>query len=576
MAKAHSREESGDDRKISLPSLPVIEWPVLAASLAVNLLALVLPLVTLQIYDRVLPYTAWPTLHALAAMLVVVLLLDAGLKAARAFLSGWAGARFEHRLGQASVESLLTAPITEIERVPPGEQLERLSAVDPFREFYANQGPIILVDLPFAVLFFALIWMIGGPLVMVPLLLLAVFAALALAVGHALRHAASHRATLDERRFSFLIEAFSGIHTIKALGLEPVMVRRYERLLDGAAIATQRSAALSGHAQVIGSLFSQIATVGTVLVGAWAVTHGSLTIGSLSACTMLAGRALQPLMKAMGVWTYFQSVRVARARLEQLMHLPAERPADAPAFDKLQGHIRLENVSFGYPGQAPLLEGINLEIQPGETIAIIGQNGSGKSTLLGLMSGMLTPTNGRVLHDGIDVQSREAGSLRRQIAYLPEKATLFKGTILQNLTLFRGGDVVDEATQLAAAFGLDRAIAHQPHGFDTKVAHGAQDALPAGMRQRIAMIRALIGAPPVVLFDEANVALDGASDDKLRAVLSSYKRRRTVVLVTFRPSLLKLADRVLKVEAGRLVPVKRADKLRPTPRVRARIAKAVA
>jgi len=548
---------------VSLPLLPSIEWPVLVAALAVNLLALVLPLVTLQVYDRVLPYDAVDTLHALAGMVVVALLLDGGLKAARAYVAGWAGARFEHRMAQISVDRLLSAPVMDIERVPPGEQLERLAAVDPLREFHANQGPAILVDLPFAVLFLGLLWLIGGAIVLVPLVLLGLFAGLALVVGAALRRAAANRATFDERRFSFLIEIFSGIHTIKALALEPAMTRRYERLLDSSAASAQRGAALGGHAQAVGMLFGQLSTAGTVLVGAWFVTQGQLTTGALAACTMLAGRALQPLMKAMGVWTYFQSIRVARDRLRQMLALTAERPADTVAMGRLTGHIRLDGVGFAYPGQAPLFDGVDLEIRPGETIAIVGGNGAGKSSLLGLIGGMLKPTAGRVLHDDVDMLGREVGSLRRQIAYLPQQGALFKGSILQNLTLFRGGAAADDAIRLAAALGLDGAVARQPQGFDTKVAHGAQDALPGGVRQRIAVVRALVGAPPVILFDEANVALDSDSDEKLRALLAGYKGRRTMVLVSYRPSILKLADRVLKIEGGRLVAVARPDQMMP-------------
>jgi len=570
MAQADSSGLTGG----ALPLLPALEWPVLVAAAAVNLLALALPLVTLQIYDRVLPYAAWDTLHALALMLVVAFLVDGGLKAARAYVAGWAGARFEHRLANATVDRLLAAPVSEIEKVAPGEQLDRLAAVEPLREFHANQGPGILVDLPFAAVFLGLLWLIGGAIVLVPLGLLAVFAALALLIGDALRRAAAGRATLEERRYSFLIEIFSGIHTIKALGFEPMMVRRYERLLDSAAIAAQRNAALGGHAQSLGGLFGQLATAGTVLVGAAMVIGGELTVGGLAACTMLAGRALQPLMKAMGVWTYFQSIRVARDRLNAMLALAPERAAELPAIGALEGRIRLDRVSFAYPGGAPLFDGIDLELGPGETVAIVGGNGTGKSTLLNLIGGTLAPTSGRVLHDGVDVLARNASSLRRQIAHLPQQGALFKGTILQNLTQFRTGAAADDAVRLATALGLDQPIARQPQGFETKVAHGAQDALPGGVRQRIAVIRALVGSPPVILFDEANVALDGDSDEKLRQLLASYKGRRTMVLVSYRPSILKLADRVLKIEGGRLVAMARPDQLQPAPGVVAR--KAVA
>lgn len=529
--------------------------PVLVASAATNILGLGLPIVTLQVYDRVIPSAGSETLTLLVIGMVAVIVIDAVARGARARLAAWAGAKAELRLADAALDRLLRAPLGVVQSSSPGMQLDRLSAVDTVREFYANQGTTLMIDAPFAVLFLILIGVIGGWLVAVPLGLLAMFAFAAFGVGAVLRRAIKHRGDIDDRRYSFLLEVLSGIHSVKALAAEPLMVRRYERLSDSAAEAAYDTARWGGLSQAVGQSFFHLTTAGILVLGAAMVLDQRLTMGALAACTLLGGRSLQPLMRIMGLWTQFQSVRLAQDRLDAIATMPSECPEPKPPFEAISGGFRLLGVGFGYTGRERLFDGVDLVVEPGACVAITGANGSGKSTLLQIIQGVVAPDAGVVSVDGIDARTRDPESLRRQVAYLPQRPQIFRGTIMENLTMFRQGAVVREAMALSEATGLDEVVGRLPLGFDTELSDSPADILAGGARQRIAIIRALLGEARIILFDEANLVLDGPSDERLREFLSAQKGRRTMVLVSYRPSLLRLADRIYQISDRRLVPV---------------------
>jgi ATP-binding cassette, subfamily C, bacterial LapB len=576
MSSNHSSQRfSSALPSLRLASLPFLRFgggTVIAASLGTNILALAVPLATLQVYDRIIPNASADTLVVFALALFGAFALDAMLRFARAHIANWAGARMEHTLACAAVDRLLQAPIGAVEAASPGTQLERLAAIDPIRQFYADQGPTILIDLPFAVLFLGLIAVIGGTIVAVPVLLLALFGACAWGIGRLLRRALADRNTIEDRRLSFMIETLVGIHTVKSLAAEPLMARRHERLLDSNAVHAYWVNFLSGVSQALGRLFAQLSVLGVVMPGAFLVVESHMTLGALAACTLLCGRALQPLMSAMGLWAHFQTVRIARERLSSVLELEQERAPDLAPMPTIAGAISLDNVTFGFPRAEPLFENAELQVRVGETIAISGPNGCGKSSLLWLMSGILEPSQGAVRIDGVDIRTRDIQSLRRQIAYLPQYGVLFRGTILENLTLFRDGPVVDDALEVVAALGLDEVVARLPRGLDTMVGDSAVASLAGGVRQRLAIARALVGHQPILMFDEANTMLDARSDEQLRQVLAGYRGRKTMILVSYRPSILRLADRAFLIADRRLVPDRTAARPQAKPQGENRVA----
>ena len=523
---------------------------LLLASLALNVLGTALPIFTLQVYDRVIPNAATDTLVLLVVLLVTVLLGEGLMRATRNALAGWAGARYEHAAGCAAIQRLLHGDFTAVQRDSPGAHLERLSAVDRLREFYANQGATIFVDLPFAFVFAGLIWVIGGPLVWVTVAVFAAFAIAALAVGGFLRRAIGARAQSDDRRTSFMIEVLTGITTVKALTMERQMMRRYERLMDSAASNAHRVTNLSNLSQTLGSLFSNLAVVAVLAYGATLVLAGDMTVGQLACCSLLAGRTLQPLMRAMGIWTNFQGIRIARDRLKALADIPFEPghgKSGGPRVDR--GSIELRDVDFGYASGKEILNGANLKIAAGETVAIVSANGSGRSTVLSMLGGLVRPKNGSILYDGVALGPGHPRPSAAEIGLLPRQGAVFHGTLIDNLTMFRRGPIVDIALDLSERLGLDRYVAAQPQGYETEI--GESETLPGGVRQRIAIVRALVDEPRIVLFDEGNNGLDHDSNDRLLELLRDLKGRTTLVLVSYQPSVLRLADRVYELRDGR-------------------------
>ena len=527
--------------------------PLLLASMGINLLGLALPIFILQIYDRVLPNAATTTLFALIVGLAVALVLDAVLRALRANVATWNGARFEHLTRYRAVERLLRAPLLQLERQSPGSYLERINAIGSMRDFHASQVLLLAIDLPFALMFLGLIGYLGGWIALVPVALLVLFGCLAIAVGRSLRASTVARVEADKQRYDFIIEVLRGIHTVKALALNAAMQRREETLQEDSAVAVRRVTYQGTIAQTLGGLFSQINLVVLVGFGALLVLDARMTMGGLAACTLLSGRALQPLQSAMGLWASFQGIRVARAGIADIMALPSEKVGRTATPD-IAGHVALEDVSFRYGEQEPaVIDGVTLDARSGEIVGIDGDTGSGKSTLFLLMLGLLSPDRGRIEVDGTDIGEIDPDWLRPQVALLQRDGAVYAGTVLDNLTNFREGECVNEALYLSYLLGLDDAVKRLPEGFDTRI--GAGEVLPAGLRQRIAIVRELTKQPKIILFDDADHALDADACRRLMDLLRQLGRRHTVVLASAKPQVMQLAQRRYRLSRGRLVPI---------------------
>lgn len=534
--------------------IPFGMFDMLMASLFINLLSLAMPLSLLQIYDRILPNSSFNTLAMLIGGIAIALLLEAALRVGRSYLSGWVGARFEHMAGCAAIERVLSTSVNDFEKEGSGVHLERIGSLGTLKEFYAGQAIMTLFDLPFAFIFLMLISYLAGSLVFVPIVIIALFAISAMRVGTSLRGALAERMQADERRFNFIIEVLSGIHTLKSMAMETQMLRRYERLQEACAKTDYEVTRHSSTAMGLGALFSQITMFCVVGFGSTFVIDGQLTVGGLAACTMLSGRAMQPLQRAVGIWARFQSIQLARGKLREIFELQPETEGNLPALgNEYSGRIELRDVALQFQDdQPPLFSNVNLRVEPGEIIGISGGNASGKSSLLYIIMGAMRASEGQVLIGGQDLNELDPSSVRRKIAYLPQHGVLFNGTILENLTMFKP-ELEEKALRMARLLGLDDAVARMPLGYDTHVGNGAYDSLPRGIKQRVAIARALMTDPVVLLFDEANAAMDSAGDRVLTEFLEQARGKRTLILVSHRPSLLRMADKVYDLNDGELV-----------------------
>jgi ATP-binding cassette subfamily C protein LapB len=524
------------------------------ASAVINLLSMALPVLMLQIYDRIIPHQALSTLTLLLGGVITALLLECAIRCGRSYITGWLGASFEHKLSCACFRRLLDCSVADYEREGATVHMERIRATGAVRDFYSGQALLAVFDMPFALLYLTLIYILGGWIVLIPLTLMTLFAVAALFNSRNLTAFIEKRTIAEERRFSFIGQALSGIHTVKTMAMELLMQRRYEMLQDSNVHMNFDGSRFSINVLNLSSLFSQVSTILISAVGAVFVVHNTMTPGVLSACVILTGRSLQPIQNLLGTWSRIQQLMVAQDQITKLFAIPPAPSRGRPPLPDGAGGLRLDAVTLTYPGASkPLFEALDLTIIPGECIGIVGDSGSGKTALLSMMAGMISPSDGRVLADDHDLSLYDPSSLAGHIGCLPQQGVLVDGTILENITMY-DASLENKALAIAHEIGLDRAVATMRNGYSTSIANSSSEAMPGGIKQRIAIARALVRDPEIILFDEANVALDAAGDDALRAYLARLKGQRTIVMVTYRPSHLKLADRLFRLKDGGIVP----------------------
>lgn len=537
---------SADLRRV-LPGL-------LLSSFLANILALALPIAILLLLDKIIANRSYETLIVLLFCVILALFLEEILRLLNTRATSWLGARFEHDQTSTALAHLLRVPLRLLRKEEPGVHVNHLLSTTKVADFYSGQSLLVLFDLPFIALFLGLIWFIGGTLVLIPVVLLLFFSLIALRFGSAMRSQTRLRAVQDDRRHNFLVETFRGILSVKLLGLEPQMLRRYERLQES---NVERGADLAyGNAMAssLGQTFTRVMIVGVISYGAFSVISGNMTPGGLAACMMLSVRSLQPLRRGLVAWLRYQTFTEAHQRLDALKNLPAESNVAGNLMPPVRMSIALNNVALARDPEKSnfLFRNLDLLIPPGSCTAINGESGSGKSSLLALINGTYQPDEGEVLVDEKPLSAFAPESISRQIALLPQHGTLFAGTIMENMTMF-DPDRIKDALALAERLGLDRLVANMRLGYDTPVGDGINQTLPSRVIQHVSIVRALLSNPSVILFNESNIDLDREGDRRLRDYLLQEKGRRTIVMVTHRPSMLALADRVLVLRGGKLV-----------------------
>ncbi|MEQ1863537.1 MAG: ABC transporter transmembrane domain-containing protein [Micropepsaceae bacterium] len=540
--------DSGDNSK-SLRRI-WMRADVMAASLAINVLGLALPIAILQMYDRVIRHHSFSTLAVLTLAVFIAFSLEFLLRTLRARIMSVEGARYDHRENYRTLERLLAVDIDAFKKDTPGTHADRFHAIQSVRTFYC-QASSLLADAPFMLVFVGLIAIIAGWMAVVPLILFAGFAALGYMIARHLMRETGRRERCDTKRHNFLVECIGGITTVKSLGLEPLMQRRYERLQEEAADAFGSIVRVTTQTQSIAGELAQAASILTVAIGAIAVVNGALTIGGLAATTILTGRLLQPVLKGLGLWSRYPFIRLAEEKIRRMEDLNPRLVGRHPFPRLTDGILKLENVSFSYAGaKRNVVDNLTLEIPPRTFVGLTGSTSSGRTTLLKLMNGLLTATEGSIRYDDVPVSLYAPQDLRRQIAMMPTSPTIYSGTLLENLTLFEDGPVKRRALALCRVLGLEDYVAGLSRGLETQLS-GAGDT-PLGIAQRISIIRSLAQDPRIILFDTANAALDHDADRMLLQYFQRQKGKRSAVFVTDRPSYLRMCDVVYEMADGRL------------------------
>lgn len=527
---------------------------VLWAALLINVFALVFPMFSMNVYDRVVPNNAVETLWALAIGVVIVIGADLFMRLMRSHFVDEASARVDVRISATLMERVLGM---RLEHRPEsvGSFASNLRGFEQVRDFIASSTVTALIDLPFALLFVVVLAWIS-PWLALPVLvagvLILVFGTVMQQRLHELSET-TYRA--GAQRNATLIESLAGIETIKSQGAESVIQSRWERANAFLARTNVKMRALSSAAMYATNFVSQAVTVSIVVIGVYLIGQRELTMGALIAASMLASRALAPAGQVVGLLMQYQGARTAMRSLEALMAKPVERPAGDNFIHRptLRGEIEFRNVRFSYPNrQDAALEGISFRIQPGERVALIGRVGSGKSTIQRLMMGLYQPSDGAVLLDGIDLRQLDPADVRRNVGCVSQDVTLFYGTMRENITF--GLPYADDGAVLAAAetAGLADFVNRHPRGFDMAVGERGES-LSGGQRQSVGLARAVLHNAPILLLDEPTSAMDFSTEAQITQRIGSFAQDKTVVLVTHRTSLLAMVTRVIVIDGGKVV-----------------------
>lgn len=525
---------------------------VAIAAALINIFALFTSLYTMTVYDRVIPTSAFGSLIGLSIGLFIVMIFDFIMKGLRGYFVDVAGSRLDQRIGRAIFAKILAMRLDQ-RRGSIGGMSAIVREVETIREFFASATISALVDVPFILLTLLVIALIGGSVVWVPIVLIPIVILIGVALQPALRKQSSELLGNALSKQAVLVETIGSLETVKVSGAGPMLDARFDGAMEQHAVFSLRQRIISNLAVNSALTAQMLCYAGVVFVGVFKIADQSMTMGSLIACSILAGRAVAPLSQIAQLLTRIHSARTAYKQIDALMQQPDEignGNRNAPML--LEGGIEFRDVDFRYPGAAELaLRNINFRIKPGEHVALIGPIGSGKSTVARLIAGLYEPASGLVMVDGIDIRQIQAVSFRAKIGALLQDNNLFTGTIRENIELARDGDEA-ELQRVAQMSGAYDFIATLPHGYELRLSDRGEG-LSGGQRQSIALARAMYGRPPIMVLDEPTSSIDTDTENSLIGKLKTELEGRTLILITHRPSLLALVDRVMLMSRGRIM-----------------------
>lgn len=525
---------------------------VAAAAVLVNIFALVTSLFSMVVYDRVIPNNAMSSLVALSVGFGIVIIFDFILKMLRAYFVDVAGADIDYQVGERVFGKLLAIRLDH-KKGSTGALAGLMRELEALRDFFASATMTALVDLPFLILTVAVIWMIGGNVVIVLLIVIPVVLLTAWATNPALERLTARTLREGLSKQSVLVETIGGLETVKASGAGPMMTGRWLNAVSQQSDSSLRQRLISTIAITVAGSASTVSYAGVVIVGVNLIANRELTAGGLIACSLLAGRAIAPLATISQLLARLSATRTAYRQINAMMNQPSEGPEGAPLrLAKLTGKIEFRNATFRYPGASePALQGVSFSIEPGERVALLGRVGSGKSTITRLILGLYPPEDGLVMIDGTDLRQIDPATLRAQMGVAMQDSVLMTGSVRENISLGRPG--VDDAELLRAAdlSGTHQFMGQIANGYDLKLADRGEG-LSGGQRQSIAIARALAGKPQMLVFDEPSASMDAQTEQGLIERLQREVQGRTMVLVTHRPPLLQLVQRIIVMERGRV------------------------
>ena len=525
---------------------------VFALSLALQCIGLVTPMFFQVVMDKVLVNQALQTLHVIAIGLLCATVFEALLTAIRTYVFAHTSSRIDVELGARLFRHLMALPMGYFHSRRTGDSVARIRELENIRSFLTGNGMTLVLDLMFSGVFIAALIWYSPQLTLIVLGSIPVYVLISLLLTPLLRARLNEKFNRGAENQSFLVETIGNIDTVKTMAVEPRWQQRWDRQLAGyvaASLSATQVATVAGNAVM---LVSKLVTLGIMWLGAQLVIEGRLTVGELIAFNMLAGQVASPILRMAQLWNDFQQVGISMGRLGDILNTRTEVEGSKTRVARVAGAIEFDQTSFRYRPDAPdVLRALQLSIQPGEVVGIVGRSGSGKSTLARLVQRLYVPDRGRVLVDGQDIAIVDTASLRQQIGVVQQENQLFNRSVRDNIALADPSASIEsimDAARLAGAHGF---ICELPEGYDTLVGeHGT--GLSGGQRQRVAIARALMGDPRILIFDEATSALDYESEKIIQDNMRRICQGRTVLIIAHRLSAVRDAHRIIVLERGQI------------------------
>ena len=528
-------------------------WKVAVAAVFINIFGLLTAIFTMTVYDRVVPNNAMASLLALSIGLAIVVIFDFILKLLRAYFVDHAGAQIDRDIGESVFDRLLKMRL-ELKKGSTGALAGMMRELEALRDFFASATLTAVVDVPFILFTLLIVAVIGGWVVLVPALMVPLVILVGWLTHPALERLSARAMGEGLLKQSVLVEAIGGLETVKTAGAAPLLTRRWSKAVQQHSDSSLRQRLVAAIGVTFATSAGTISYAGVVIVGVNMIAEQTLTMGGLIACSILAGRAIAPLAQISQLITRITSTRTAYRQINEMMQMPPEGPeGEALQLSGCEGKIEFRNVGFRYPG-APerAIDGLSFTVEPGEHVALLGRVGSGKSTIARLILGLYPPEEGLIMIDGSDIRQLDPVSVRRNVGAVMQESVLLTGSVRENIAL--GRDQVDDEELLRASHisGTHQFMGQIANGYDLRLADRGEG-LSGGQRQSIAIARALAGRPPVMVMDEPSSAMDAQTETGLIQRLQEEMKGRTLILITHRPPLLQLVQRIILMDKGKVV-----------------------
>ncbi|NBX65858.1 MAG: type I secretion system permease/ATPase [Proteobacteria bacterium] len=527
---------------------------VAVTALLINLFGFAAPIFTMNVYDRVIPNAAMHTGWVLAIGVMIVMTFDFLMRMLRAYFTDLAGRKIDVLAARRIYDQVLDMRLSHRPK-SSGAFANMLREFETVKEFFTSATLSTFIDFPFALLFVGFVFFVSPVLGGIILGVMLLSAGISYSIQKPLRYLIHKTSEASEARHGVLVETMFGLETIKAIRADGRFRARYGDYVGESATVGSASRFFNNLTLNTALFFQQLSSILLLIAGMYLVADGAITTGALIACVMLAGRATAPIAQIAAMISRYHSSRSALDTLERVMSMPVERAQTRNFLHRpvLKGSLSFDRVAFSYPSTGrDVLDEVTMRIGAGEKVGIIGRIGSGKSTIARIIMGLYEPTAGTVFIDETDQRQIDPADLRRNIAYIPQEVVLFSGTIRDNISVSMPHASDDEILEASKSAGVHDFVSKLPQGYDTQVGERGEG-LSGGQRQAIAMARALITKPQILLCDEPTNAMDMQAEEQFTRHIEEQSKGKTLILITHRQHLLKLVDRLVLIDLGKII-----------------------